>query len=103
MGRVVDSVDFFVLIVADLGLRHCHCLEDLEERLLGRRAVLVLVAIVVDDVVLDVDDAVVGVVVVVGVVFGGDAEEGLERAEVRDERGRAEETEDGLFCCCCCC
>lgn len=72
--------------------------------MLGRRAVLVLVAIVVDDVVLDVDDAVVGVVVVVvGVVFGGDAEEGLERAEVRDERGRAEETEDGLFCCCCCC
>lgn len=52
---------------------------------------------VVDDVVLDVDDAVVGVVVVV--VFGGDVEEGLEGAEVRDERGRAEETEDNaLFC-----
>ena len=57
-----------------------------------------IVAAVVDDVVLDVDDAVVGVVVVV-VVFGGDVEEGLEGAEVRDERGRAEETEDNaLFC-----
>ena len=67
--------------------------------MLGRRAILVSVAIVaavVDDVVLDVDDAVVGVVVV---AFGGDVEEGLEGAEVRDERGRAEETEDNaLFC-----
>ena len=67
--------------------------------MLGRRAILVSVAIVaavVDNVVLDVDDAVVGVVVV---VFGGDVEEGLEGAEVRDERGRAEETEDNaLFC-----
>ena len=67
--------------------------------MLGRRTILVSVAIVaavVDDVVLDGDDAVVGVVVV---VFGGDVEEGLEGAEVRDERGRAEETEDNaLFC-----